>query len=53
MCGYNLRCHGNDVKRFWALPDNNLSVRFVVTVAIVMLLRDFVPYGIIFMIVCL
>jgi hypothetical protein len=37
---YN-RCHSNGVKGFWAL----LSVYGVITVAMVMVLRDFGLYG--------
>jgi hypothetical protein len=49
---YNL-CHCNAVKGFWTLWDNIYECVFVITFAIVMLLRDFGPYGIIFMTVCL
>jgi hypothetical protein len=49
---YN-RCHGNTVTGFWALWDNIYEYVCVITVAMVMLLRDFGPHGTVFMIVCL
>jgi hypothetical protein len=48
VCFYN-RCHGNAVKGFWVSLDNTHNVCVVTTVSMVMLLRDFVSYGIIFM----
>jgi hypothetical protein len=43
------RCHGNAVMGFWALWDISYDVCVVITVAMVMLLWDFGPYGILFM----
>jgi hypothetical protein len=51
VCCYN-RCHGNAVKGSWALWDNIYDVCAAITVAMVMLVRDFGPNRIIFMTVC-
>jgi hypothetical protein len=51
VCYYN-HCHGNAVKGFWTLSDNIFDVCVVITVAMVMLLRDLWHYGIIFMTMC-
>jgi hypothetical protein len=50
-CCYN-RCHCNTVQGFWALWGNNYELCVVITVAMIMLLRDFGPCGIIFMTMC-
>jgi hypothetical protein len=43
-----IRCHVNAVKGFWG-SWYNINERVVTTVAMVMLLREFGPYGITFM----
>jgi hypothetical protein len=45
MCRYN-RCHDNAVIGFWALWVNTYE-RVIVTVAMVVLLMGFAPYGLI------
>jgi hypothetical protein len=55
VCCYN-RCYRNDVKGFWAVWDNIYiyDVSVVITVPIVLMLRDFWSYGTIFIfIMCL
>jgi hypothetical protein len=41
-------CHGNAAEGFWALWDIYECMCIVITVAMVMLLRDFGPYMILF-----
>jgi hypothetical protein len=52
VCCYN-PSHASAVKGFWALRDNIYECSYVVTVAMVTLVRDFVLYGILFMDMCI
>jgi hypothetical protein len=51
-CMYYNRCHGNDVKGFWALWDNIYKRMCVTTVAKAMMLRDIGHYGILMTVFC-